>query len=41
MEDGAGDGQMLINLLAEKGITPVKFEILEPTLESLFTEVVQ
>lgn len=34
-------GQFLIDLLSEKQITPVKFEMLEPTLESLFMEVVK
>ena len=41
VEDGATDGQMLIDLLSEKQITPERFEAMEPTLESLFTEVVQ
>jgi|SRR5690554_5109740 len=40
-KDQNGDGQMLIDLLSAKQITPEKFEVLEPTLESLFTEVVQ
>ena len=34
-------GQFLIDLLSEKKITPLKFEIMEPTLESLFMEAVQ
>ena len=34
-------GQMLIDLLSAKQITPERFEVMEPTLESLFTEVVQ
>lgn len=34
-------GQFLIDLLSKKQITPVKFEIMEPTLESLFMEVVK
>lgn len=34
-------GQFLIDLLSKKQITPVKFEMMEPTLESLFMEVVK
>lgn len=34
-------GQFLISLLSEKRMVPVKFEIMEPTLESLFTEAVK
>jgi len=34
-------GHFLIDVLSKKQITPVKFEMMEPTLESLFTEVVQ
>lgn len=41
MEDHKEGGQLLIDLLSQKQITPGKFEALEPTLESLFTEVVQ
>lgn len=32
-------GQFLIDLLSKKQITPVKFEIMEPTLESLFMAI--
>jgi hypothetical protein len=32
---------MLIGLLAEKNMSPVRFEIVEPTLESLFLEAVK
>lgn len=35
------DGQFLIALLAKKKITPIKFEIMEPTLEDLFIEAIQ
>jgi ABC-2 type transport system ATP-binding protein len=34
-------GQFLIDLLSEKKITPVKFEVLEPSLENLFMEAVK
>lgn len=34
-------GQFFIDLLSKKQITPVKFEMMEPTLESLFMEVVK
>ena len=34
-------GLFLIDLLVKARITPVRFEIMEPTLESLFAEVVQ
>lgn len=35
------NGYFLIDLLAKKQIIPTKFEVMEPTLESLFTEVVR
>lgn len=35
------DGQLLLNILAQKQIVPIKFATVEPTLESLFLEVVQ
>jgi len=35
------EGIFLIDLLAKKRMVPVKFEVMEPTLESLFAEVVQ
>jgi len=38
--DTKAGGHFLINLLAKRQILPVKFEVMEPTLESLFTEVV-
>lgn len=41
IEDHSLRGQVLIDLLAAKQITPEKFEVVEPTLESLFAEVVQ
>ncbi|PJI06816.1 MULTISPECIES: ABC transporter ATP-binding protein [Clostridium] len=34
-------GQFIIDLLSKKQIVPVKFELTEPTLESLFMEVVK
>jgi len=33
------DGESLIVILAEKKLTPLKFELLEPTLENLYLEV--
>lgn len=39
--DTNAGGHFLIDLLAKKQITPVKFEMMEPTLESLFEEAVQ
>ena len=33
------DGGSLIAILAEKKLAPVKFELLEPTLEGLYIEV--
>lgn len=39
--DQNGTGQLLISLFSSEGIVPEKFEVLEPTLESLFEEVVQ
>jgi ABC-2 type transport system ATP-binding protein len=34
-------GQLLLTVLSQKRIVPLKFEVMEPTLESLFLEVVQ
>jgi len=39
--DANTKGYFLIDLLAQKKIIPLRFEMMEPTLESLFTEVVQ
>ncbi len=39
--DTKAGGQCLIDLLAKKQMTPIKFERMEPTLESLFEEVIQ
>lgn len=39
--DTQGGGHLLLGLLSKMGIVPLKFEIMEPTLENLFTEVVQ
>lgn len=41
IEEQAIDGQALIDLLSRMQIAPEKFEAMEPTLENLFTEVVQ
>jgi ABC-2 type transport system ATP-binding protein len=41
IEDNSIGGQGLIDLLSQKQIVPEKFEAMEPTLESLFTEVVR
>ncbi len=35
------DGHLLLSVLSQKRIVPLKFEVMEPTLESLFMEVVQ
>lgn len=35
------DGQLIIDVLSRKRIVPLKFEVMEPTLESLFMEVVR
>jgi len=39
--DTKAGGHFLIDLLAKRRISPVKFEVMEPTLESLFAEVVR
>lgn len=39
--DAKTKGYFLIDLLAKKQIVPLKFEIMEPTLENLFAEVVK
>jgi len=39
--DSKAGGHFLIDLLAKKQVSPLKFEVLEPTLENLFAEVVQ
>jgi ABC-2 type transport system ATP-binding protein len=41
ISDIKNGGQFIIDLLSKKQITPLKFEIMEPTLESLFMEAVQ
>lgn len=41
MEDRESGAKLLIQLLAREGITPERFEILEPSLEYLFEEAVQ
>jgi ABC-2 type transport system ATP-binding protein len=35
------DGRFLLDMLSQKGIVPLKFAAMEPTLESLFIEVIQ
>lgn len=39
--DTKAGGHFLFGLLAKKQIKPIRFEVMEPTLESLFAEVVQ
>ena len=41
IEDNSIGGQELIDLLSKKQMAPERFEAMEPTLESLFTEVVR
>ena len=41
VKDSEAGGKLLMELLVNNQITPVKFERLEPTLESLFLEVVK
>lgn len=41
VSDVSVGAQELIDLLSRKSMAPERFEVLEPTLESLFTEVVQ
>ncbi len=41
ISDLKNSGQFLIDMLSKKQITPLKFELMEPTLESLFLEAVQ
>lgn len=41
IEDNTIGGQGLIDLLAKKRMAPERFEAMEPTLESLFTEVIR
>ena len=41
ISDAKATGQFLIGLLARKQIVPQRFEVMEPTLESLFSEVVK
>ncbi|NMB19634.1 MAG: ABC transporter ATP-binding protein [Firmicutes bacterium] len=41
IEDSSRGGQELIDLLSKKQMVPERFEAMEPTLESLFEEVVQ
>ena len=41
IEDNSVDGQQLIDLLSKKQMAPERFEAMEPTLESLFAEVVR
>jgi len=41
LPDGDMDGYFLLGLLSQKRIVPLKFAVMEPTLESLFLEVVR
>jgi len=41
MKDGGMDGHFLLGVLSQKRIVPLKFAVMEPTLESLFMEVVR
>jgi len=41
INDNKNKGGFLLKAMANKQIVPIKFEVLEPTLENLFTEVVQ
>jgi len=41
LSDRSMNGQFLLDMLSKKRIVPLKFAALEPTLESLFMEVVQ
>lgn len=41
LEDAKSDGRFILNLLAQENILPVKFEKIEPSLESLFEELVK
>lgn len=41
ISDMKAKGHFLLELLAKERIIPLKFEVMEPTLESLFTEVVK
>jgi len=36
MKDGGMDGHFLLGVLSQKRIVPLKFAVMEPTLESLF-----
>jgi len=38
---GDMDGHFLLGVLSQKRIVPLKFAVMEPTLESLFMEVVR
>lgn len=41
LQDQSLDGHFLLYLLSGKRLVPLKFEVMEPTLESLFLEVVR
>lgn len=41
LTDSNMDGQFILDVLSQKRIVPLKFEVMEPTLESLFMEVVR
>ena len=41
VSDRDSGGHFLLDLLSKKQLIPLKFEVIEPTLESLFTEVIK
>jgi len=41
LADGDMDGHLLLDVLSQKRIVPLKFAVMEPTLESLFMEAVR
>ena len=41
LTDGGMDGHFLLGVLSQRRIVPLKFAVMEPTLESLFMEVVR
>ena len=41
LADGDMDGHFLLDVLSQKHIVPLKFAVMEPTLESLFVEVIR
>ena len=41
LADGDMDGHFLLDVLSKKRIVPLKFAVMEPTLESLFMEAIR